>query len=171
MTLGERLRSLRGPLSQADFGSELGVSQPTVRNYENGARLPDSDFVKNVCNKFGISADWLLFGKEDQKIDDDVPQKDSDPIPETERGPPRSFPPRSKPDTSPPDLLNDYITALRQLADLQRELTYLQRENGDLRVEVERLAARIARLEKDPGEALRCIPEETPKEDPRIRNV
>lgn len=68
MTLGDRLRQLRGQDSQATFGARLKVAQPTIRNYENNERFPDSKFIETVCNEYNVTADWLLFGVGDQKV-------------------------------------------------------------------------------------------------------
>lgn len=125
ITLGERLKALRGTRSQASFGKDLGVSQPTVRNYENNDRLPDTDFIKNVCNRYNVTADWVLFGKESDPPTADAP----------------SAPALEKTEAPRPDVRDDYIAALRQLADLQKE-------NGDLRVKAARLEARNAELER-----------------------
>lgn len=67
MSLGERLKQLRRGTSQAAFGALLGVSQPTIRNYENNERLPDSGFIKTVCDKLNVTADWLIFGTEQKE--------------------------------------------------------------------------------------------------------
>jgi Predicted transcriptional regulators len=64
MSIGKRLGTLRGAESQSSLAKKLGVAQTTVRNYENDARKPDSDFIKVVCNYFDVTADWLLFGTE-----------------------------------------------------------------------------------------------------------
>ena len=63
MTLSERLKKLRGSMSQAAFAKIVNASQSSITNYEKG-RLPDSGFIESVCNQFGVSADWLLFGTE-----------------------------------------------------------------------------------------------------------
>ena len=67
MSLGKRLNMLRGAISQSSFGQRLGVSQATIANYEKGERLPDSGFLEHVCNECGVSADWLIFGKDEKE--------------------------------------------------------------------------------------------------------
>ena len=136
ITLGERLKALRGDKSQADFGKEIGVSQPTIRNYENNKRLPDSEFIKNVCNVYNVTADWLIFGSEPiQSCIETVPKEMSG-LPLIEE-----LVPETKGEARP-DVRDEYITCLRELADLQRE-------NGDLRVRVTQLEARTAELERE----------------------
>ena len=62
MSIANRLRQLRGNLTQAVFGAKIGVSQPSVKFYEKGERVPDAVTLSNICTQFGVSADWLLFG-------------------------------------------------------------------------------------------------------------
>ncbi len=50
-------------MTQAAFAKIVNASQSSITNYEKG-RLPDSGFIKSVCNQFGVSADWLLFGSD-----------------------------------------------------------------------------------------------------------
>jgi transcriptional regulator with XRE-family HTH domain len=70
MTLGDKLKQIRGALSQAEFAVILGVSQPTIGKYEKGVRVPDTDFIQSICSNFGISADWLILGDEKAKTAD-----------------------------------------------------------------------------------------------------
>lgn len=63
-TLGDRIKALRGDLSQAEFADMSGVSQRTIGHYEKNERQPDAETIKNICSKFKVSADWLLFGNE-----------------------------------------------------------------------------------------------------------
>lgn len=62
MSLGDRIRCLRGKLSQAEFGKKISLAQPTVRNYERGERKPDAEILNTICNIFGVSPEWLLMG-------------------------------------------------------------------------------------------------------------
>jgi len=62
MSLGDRLRELRGKESQTVAGRRLGVSQSAYANYERDFRPPDAEFIKSVCSAYGVTADWLLFG-------------------------------------------------------------------------------------------------------------
>ena len=69
MKLGERLKLLRGDMSQDEFAKILGVSQPTIGKYEKGSRSPDAAFLQTVCSKLGITADWLILGAGDKTGD------------------------------------------------------------------------------------------------------
>ena len=54
-----KLREQRG-MSQKDFATFLGFSRPTVGFYENDERTPDADKLKQIAQKCGVSADYLI---------------------------------------------------------------------------------------------------------------
>lgn len=56
----KRLNELLGRKTVTDFAKELDISRPTISGYLNGARIPDSAIVKQICEKCNCSADWLL---------------------------------------------------------------------------------------------------------------
>lgn len=61
----ERIKELRKKLglSQADFGSEIGVKQTTIAGYETGTRTPIDAVIISICRKFHVSYDWLIAGE------------------------------------------------------------------------------------------------------------
>lgn len=56
----ERFRELRGERDNTEFGKFLGISRQTVGFYCNGDRIPDALGLKQIAEKCGVSADWLL---------------------------------------------------------------------------------------------------------------
>ena len=58
----ERFAKLRMDLrmSQDKFADFLGISRPTVGFYENGKRQPDAFVLKQIAERCGVSADYLL---------------------------------------------------------------------------------------------------------------
>ncbi|VBB09380.1 Hypothetical protein LUCI_4670 [Lucifera butyrica] len=60
--IGARIRQARGTLSQTAFGDSIGASRGYVNNIEHGAK-PSVEFLVNVALTYGISTDWLLFGR------------------------------------------------------------------------------------------------------------
>jgi transcriptional regulator with XRE-family HTH domain len=56
----ERVRELRGELSQAEASSRAGVSSAVWSSYECGIREPPISTICRICELFGCSADWLL---------------------------------------------------------------------------------------------------------------
>src|SRR5690349_17007862 len=62
MTLGERLKQVRGKVSQKDFGEMFGAAPNTVRKYENDEGPPNTDYIMAVCDKYNIHPLWILTG-------------------------------------------------------------------------------------------------------------
>lgn len=54
-----QLRIERG-LSQADLAKAIGVAQPTIANWEKGAKRPASAKLAKVAEYFNVSTDYLL---------------------------------------------------------------------------------------------------------------
>lgn len=63
-----RLRELRAStgLSNVQFGKLFGVSGPSICRWENGACYPNQRQMKQICEYFNISLDYL-FGVSDEK--------------------------------------------------------------------------------------------------------
>lgn len=74
--VGDRLRGLRGDMSQADFGELLGVSLSTWRRYEAGERPPDAEALLKLHLLKGIDLHWLLTGNGQPVPKGSMPQTD-----------------------------------------------------------------------------------------------
>jgi len=59
MTISERIKLIRGSLSQSDFGAQIGVSQSAVQNYESG-QIPKGDVLQRIHQNFKVNINWLL---------------------------------------------------------------------------------------------------------------
>ena len=62
--IGERIREVRGSLSQDEFCRFVGVPKRTLVRYELGQTLPSAQTVAIICEMFRIDPWWLLFGSE-----------------------------------------------------------------------------------------------------------
>ena len=62
-TLQERLRVVRGNMTQSEFATRLRIPLTTLGRYERGINLPDLAFIINLCTVFDVSLEWLLFGR------------------------------------------------------------------------------------------------------------
>lgn len=60
ISLGSRLRSLRGERSQVAIAAVLGIAQQTYAGWEKDNRRPNIDEVCKICLYYDVSADWLL---------------------------------------------------------------------------------------------------------------
>jgi len=63
MSLGERIKKVRGNLSQAEFIRRLKIHRNTLPRYESGERSPDADFLNRLCREFNINPTWILTGE------------------------------------------------------------------------------------------------------------
>lgn len=149
-TLGDRLFEVRGRRPRKVFAQLYGIHEQTLIRYEKNQRIPDNNFIQRVGAGEGVSRDWLVCGKGEKYSSDSLGKCPtvghsrevdySQPVENTESG---------KRDTSDGRTLNaELFQVLRENADLLRQ-------NGDLRVEVERQRARIAELERQLAEALK----------------
>ena len=61
-TLGKRINLLRHAcgLTQEELASDLYISRSGLSNYENGTRTPDLKMLQKLCEKFGVSMNYLL---------------------------------------------------------------------------------------------------------------
>ena len=56
----DRLAELRKSLSYHEFSKVSGIPAESLRRWENGASEPKSGSIANLCQRFSVSADWLL---------------------------------------------------------------------------------------------------------------
>ena len=62
MTIGDRIKQIRGEISQHDFGSKYGIGRDTIGRYEVGKTYPGTDFVEKLCIDYNINPTWLILG-------------------------------------------------------------------------------------------------------------
>ncbi len=62
MDIGDRIRQVRDKRSRAEFAEALGIHPQTLYMYEKGKRVADVDLVRELCSKFNVSVEWLIFG-------------------------------------------------------------------------------------------------------------
>jgi phage repressor protein C with HTH and peptisase S24 domain len=62
MSIGDRIKEIRGETSRDDFAATFGVNRNTIQGYEIYGKNPKTDFILDVCEKFNIHTDWLLLG-------------------------------------------------------------------------------------------------------------
>ena len=132
MELAQRIKTLRGNMSQAQFGKKVGTSQTTIGNYESGLRFPDSKTIVAICKTFDVNSEWLLMGT----------------------GPMY----RTKQTDETADMSavlgvqRELTEALKQGMEFQKQVMTLTQENAELRVQAERHLSRIRDLERENAE-------------------
>lgn len=59
MTIGEKIRQVRGKDSRKEFAEKLGIYSQTLYMYEKGKRTPTLDIVNKICVIYGVKVEWL----------------------------------------------------------------------------------------------------------------
>lgn len=65
-TFSDKLKKLRGALTQSEFARRIGLAQNSYHRYESGERIPDIDVLSKLASRLDVSTDWLL-GLEDNE--------------------------------------------------------------------------------------------------------
>lgn len=79
MSLGSRIKSVRGSLSQKEFSDVCKVGISTLRRYESGVNPPDSDFLCAIVDNYNVNPTWLLTGEGPVHKGQDAPSTMSTP--------------------------------------------------------------------------------------------
>lgn len=74
MKINDRIRLIRGETSQEKFGEKIGVSKPSVSNYETGKQNVPDRVISDICREFGVNTLWLREGVGEMRneTDDDL---------------------------------------------------------------------------------------------------
>ena len=65
---GQKLKKLRGNMSQEEFACKIGVDRSVYAKFESGLRVPTIKFILMVYNATNVSADWLLGVQRSEKL-------------------------------------------------------------------------------------------------------
>ena len=69
-TLGERIKILRGSMSQQQFADQLSITRQYIALLESDKREPSPLLIDSLCQKFQIRREWLVLGHEPMKTAD-----------------------------------------------------------------------------------------------------
>lgn len=61
MSIGEKLRSLRGKKSKSEVAKAIGVSMSSYVKYERNERVPSDDVKKKIATYFNSSVSFIFF--------------------------------------------------------------------------------------------------------------
>ena len=80
MGFPEKLKKLRKEknIYQKELAKFLGVSRPTITQYESGQRKPDYDTLKKIADYFDVSIDYLLGKTKERSSADKIKNAISD---------------------------------------------------------------------------------------------
>ncbi len=60
--IGNRLKNLRGDVSQGEFATLLGIKQQQYSRYETGKNRPPYPVLKKIADHARVSVDWIITG-------------------------------------------------------------------------------------------------------------
>lgn len=63
MTIGERLRELRGDKTQAVVARDLMISDSALSSYETNERVPRDDVKERIANYYGTTVQDIFFSQ------------------------------------------------------------------------------------------------------------
>lgn len=61
MTIGEKLKKLRGKKTQSELSKELGILPSAYSNYENDYRVPNDEVKKEIATYYKKTVDEIFF--------------------------------------------------------------------------------------------------------------
>ncbi|MCH5195907.1 MAG: helix-turn-helix transcriptional regulator [Oscillospiraceae bacterium] len=62
MPFGEKLRELRGNLSQKELANRLGITKSSLAMYERNERIPRDEVKVRIAKYFGLTVQEIFFG-------------------------------------------------------------------------------------------------------------
>jgi transcriptional regulator with XRE-family HTH domain len=65
--IGQRVKALRGKMTQAEFGKIFKKSQDAICAYEKGIVFPPIDAIIKMAETFGVSVEWIITGETGRK--------------------------------------------------------------------------------------------------------
>ena len=68
MDFKDRIKKVRGELTQKNFALRLGVHEGTIQLYEGG-NIPKGDILLRINRKFNINIHWLLTGQGPMRVE------------------------------------------------------------------------------------------------------
>lgn len=60
MTLGNRMRVLRGKRTQQEIADRLGISRARYSHYETDRVMLDNELLQEIADIYAVSTDYLL---------------------------------------------------------------------------------------------------------------
>ena len=93
-TTNERIRYLRKDLENLTlekFGERLGVGKSAISDIERGRNNPTEQMIKSICREFGVSDEWLRYGRGDPYVSLTQEERIANLIAEAQTGAPTSL--------------------------------------------------------------------------------
>lgn len=61
LTIGEKLKKLRGKKSQKEVAKDVKITQSALGNYETDLRIPRDEVKMRIANYYGVSVEEIFF--------------------------------------------------------------------------------------------------------------
>lgn len=146
-TMAQRLRAIRGTLTQAEFAHRLGIHKNTLGRYERGESEPDTQIARQLCTLFGVQPHWLLFGSDMEPPDAGVPARQC-----AVGHPPGRL-----------SLMDELDSLRRDNRELRQDLREMRQENREMRQDNRALTGTIRELLQENGELRSRLAESGPR--------
>lgn len=67
--IGERIKAVRKShkLTQKQLAARAGTTSCSISCWEEGKRYMSIYYLMHICDALGVSADYILFGEENEK--------------------------------------------------------------------------------------------------------
>ena len=160
MSISERIKRIRGSLSQAEFGKRIGSSQRAVQGWEAGESAPGANFLERIHRVFGVDIHWLLTGKGNPYIKDKdqavIVAEDAAPYGHDDRNLDESDIGKTigelvkilqSGDTSIVNAIISNLNTFSRAIDLNKDVSQLSKKLDDFRGEFKTLKDKFSRIE------------------------
>ena len=66
---GERIKYIRGTLTQPEFDKKLDVGRNNVYTWETNKNMPLAEILLQIYKEYGVNINWLLSGEGEPYIE------------------------------------------------------------------------------------------------------
>lgn len=145
--LGERIKKIRGEMTQKEFSELIGITQRAVINYEVSGRVPRKKILKAICEQLKVCEQWLLTGEGPMYCPDKQGEKMADSRPIEKNLPEQLFDNIDKKNIEPQqnDRQSAVLDYMEKTIALQERIASLLEDKAELQVALERAMMNIER--------------------------
>jgi len=59
-TIGDRIKFIRGSLTQTTFAEAIGTARSTLQNWEANGGFPTGEYLLKIHKKFKVNLNWFF---------------------------------------------------------------------------------------------------------------
>ncbi len=146
--IGNRIREVRGKLTQKEFALLLGITQRAVVNYEVHGRTPKKKILEAICEQFNISEQWLVTG-EGSMYQEERYLKNVRHVGHFSDNAETQHPENTSLVEKKASDMSDIPKLQQEIIELLKEKNLLLSENAELRIQIGRKEMQIYMLEQE----------------------